>query len=296
MKLLYYIFTAILAIILLQGCKPSVSLFATDPDYKGKYILYNQTSKGLRDVNNSDIEALYKQKAQYKLFGITPYLTIHYIGKSFYDTTYIKQEIKATKVRFDKKITKKQHTEKRYLAIVAKRKRKIAKLQDKLINGNWMMGSFGEYPSILDTSIIRYTRDQISKYLFSKGYFNNDVNYKIDTLGRKTFVKYVIKEGDQYTYGRITAEIEDTAILKIVRDTKGSKLEKNDPYDQTKIDTERDRIFKLLKNNGYYEFSKEYIGIIIDSSKLGNHKIKLTVEILNPEVSMHQRFKINDVI
>jgi outer membrane protein insertion porin family len=54
-------------------------------------MLYSQNSKGLKDVNKSDIEALYKQKAQYKLLGITPYLTIHYIGKSFYDTIYIHQ-------------------------------------------------------------------------------------------------------------------------------------------------------------------------------------------------------------
>jgi outer membrane protein insertion porin family len=259
-------------------------------------MLYSQNSKGLKDVNKSDIEALYKQKAQYKFFGITPYLTIHYLGKSFYDTVYIHQEIKSTELRFNRRIAKKPRTEKRYLALVAKRKKKIANLKDKLINGNWMMGSFGEYPSILDTVIIKYTRDQISTYLFSKGYFNNTVDFKIDTLGRKTFVKYLIHEGNQYTYGKIGFDIEDTTLLNIVENTRGTKIEVGDAYDQTKIDNERDRIFKLLKNNGYYEFSKEYIDIVIDSSKLGNHKIDLTVEISNPEVSIHQRFKINNVI
>jgi len=258
-------------------------------------MLYSQKTKGVKSSYQSDIEELYKQKAQYKLFGVTPYLMIHYIGKSFYDTSYIHQEIKATKIRFDKKITKKPHTEKRYLAIIAKRKKKIGKLEGKLVNGNWMMGSFGEYPSILDTSVIDYTKNQISTYLFSKGFFNNEVNYKIDTLGRKTFVSYRVYEGAQYKYGIVDFDIEDTAILRIVRDTKGSKLEKNDNYDQTKIDTERDRIYKLLKNSGYYEFSKEYINVVIDST-LGNNTIKLTVEIDEPLDSRHQRFKINNVV
>ncbi len=75
---------------------------------------------------------------------------VHYIGKSFYDTAFIHTKIAKTKVHFDKKITKKPHSEKRYLAILAKRKKKLTKLDDKLKNGNWMMGSFGEYPSILD--------------------------------------------------------------------------------------------------------------------------------------------------
>lgn len=258
-------------------------------------MLYSQNTKGVKSSYKSEIEDLYKQKAQYKLFGITPYLMIHYIGKSFYDTSYIHQEIKATKIRFDKKITKKPYTEKRYLAILAKRKKKLAKLEKKLVNGNWMMGSFGEYPSILDTSVISYTNQQISTYLFSKGYFNNDVYYKIDTLGRKTFVSYRINEGAQYKYSTFDYNIEDTAILRIVRDTKGSKLVKDDAYDQTKIDTERDRIYKLLKNSGYYEFSKDYINILIDST-LGNNKLKLTVEIDQPMDSRHMRFKINNVV
>jgi outer membrane protein insertion porin family len=258
-------------------------------------MLYSQKTKGVKSSYQSDIQDLYKQKAQYKLFGITPYLMIHYIGKSFYDTSYIHQEIKATNVRFDKKITKKPRTEKRYLALVAKRKKKIAKLENTLVNGNWMMASFGEFPSILDTSVIDYTNQQISTYLFSKGFFNNEVKYNIDTLGRKTFVSYRVDAGDQYRYGVFDYDIEDTTILKIVRDSKGSKLEKNDTYDQTKIDTERDRIYKLLKNNGYYEFSKDYINVVIDST-LGNHTLKLTIEIDQPVDSKHMRFKINQVV
>lgn len=258
-------------------------------------MLYSQNTKGVKSSYKSEIEDLYKQKAQYKLFGITPYLMIHYIGKSFYDTSYINQEIKATKIRFDKKIIKKPYTEKHYLSIVAKRKKKISKLEKKLVSGNWMMGSFGEYPSILDTSVISYTNQQISTYLFSKGFFNNEVNYKIDTLGRKTFVSYRINEGQQYKYSEFDYDIEDTTILRIVRDTKGSKLEKDDTYDQAKIDIERDRIYKLLKNSGYYEFSKEYINVVIDST-LGNNTLKLTVEINQPMDSRHMRFKINEVI
>ncbi|ABG59183.1 BamA/TamA family outer membrane protein [Cytophaga hutchinsonii] len=296
MKLLYYIFTGILAILLLQGCKPSISYFATDPDYKGKYMLYVQQTKGTKHINNSDINALYRQKAQYKLFGITPYLTIHYIGKSFYDTTFIKQEIQATKVRYDRKITKKPHSEKRYLALVAKRKKKIAKLENKLIHGNWVMGSFGEYPSILDTSVIKYTNAQISNYLSSNGYFNNQVKYNIDTLGRKAFVTYKVNQGNQYKYSILDYDIEDSVILDIVKNTKGTKIYLGDAYNQSKIDLERDRLYKLLKNRGYYEFSKAYINFVVDST-VGNNGIKLTLEIDQPiDNTVHTRYKLNNII
>lgn len=295
MKLLYYIFTSILAILLLQGCKPSINYFATDPDYKGKYLLYSQKTKGINKVNSGDLEKLYKQKAQYKLAGLTPYLTIHYIGKSFYDTSYIHQQIQATKIKYDRKITRKPLTEKKYLSLMAKKKKKIGKLEKKLQKGNWMMGSFGEFPSILDTHVIRYTKNQISTYLFSKGYFNNTVSYNIDTLGRRAFVTYKVTEGEHYYISDIGFDIEDSAIYRIVSTTKGSKLIKNDWYDQTKIELERDRIYKLLKNSGYYEFSKEYINFVVDST-LSNHSIKLTTEIDDPKISVHTRFKLNSIV
>ncbi len=295
MKLLYYIFTTILAILLLQGCKPSINYFASDPDYKGKYMLYSQKTKGAKNINSAELEKLYKQKAQYKLFGLTPYLTIHYMGKSFYDTSYIQQQILATKNKYDKKITKKPLTEKRYLSLMAKKKKKTEKLKAKLVEGNWMMGSFGEYPSILDTNVIRFTKDQISTYLFSQGFFNNTVTYKIDTLGRKAFVVYKVNEGKQYYLKSFDYDIQDTAIYKIVSTSKGSKLDKNAWYDQTKIELERDRIYKLLKNNGYYEFSKDYINFVVDST-IGDNAIKMITEIDDPKESVHTRFKINSVV
>lgn len=295
MKLLYYIFTGILAILLLQGCKPSINYFATDPDYKGKYLLYSQTSKGANNINSGDLDKLYKQKAQYKFFGLTPYLTIHYIGKSFYDTSYIQQKIQATKIKYDRKITRKPLTEKKFLRLMAKKKKKIEKLERTLKNGNWMMGSFGEFPSILDTNTIQFTQDQISTYLFSKGFFNNTVSYKIDTIGRKALVTYKINEGEHYYIKSTDYDISDTAIYRIISTSKGSKFSKNDWYDQTKIELERDRIYKLLKNSGYYEFSKEYINFVVDST-LGGHSIKMITEIGDPKVSVHTRFKLNSIV
>lgn len=260
-------------------------------------MLYSQKTKGSKHVNSADLEKLYKQKAQYKLFGFTPYLTIHYIGKSFYDTSYIHQQIQATKQKSDRRITRKPHTEKRYNTLLAKRKKRIAKLEGKLKNGNWMMGTFGEYPSLLDTSVIKYTNEQISIYLFGKGYFNNKVSYKIDTLalGRKTFVSYHINEGKQYYYSALDYDIEDTAIYNIVTHSKGTKLNKDDWYDQEKIDLERDRVYKLLKNNGYYEFSKDYINFLVDST-VGNNSVKLTLEIDQPQNGVHTRYTINSIV
>ncbi|MBC7451496.1 MAG: BamA/TamA family outer membrane protein [Cytophagales bacterium] len=261
-------------------------------------MLYSQKVKGGKHLSSDDLEALFKQKAQYKLFGFTPYLTIHYFGKSFYDTAYISSEILKTKARFKKKIREKKYTEKRYLAIKKKEKKKIAKLNNTLQNGNWLMSSFGEFPSLLDTSNINYTREQIQIYLSSRGFFRNKVEVKIDTLGRKTFVSYLITEGPSYHYSEVGYAIEDSSLYQLITiPSKTNKIKVNnfERYDESRIDEERERIYKLLKNNGYYDFTRQYINFQVDTT-IGNHSVKMTIDVDQPEEGNHIRYRINKVV
>jgi len=294
LKLLYYVFTFIVAILLFSGCKPTITYFAADPQYKGKYLLYSQSVKGHKHISTTELEALLKQKAQYKFLGLTPYLTIHYLGKSFYDTAYIKANIRHTQEHFDKRLSKKSYSDKRYQAIKKTEKKKLTRLTTTLTKGNWMMSSFGEFPSILDTSVIHYSSKQLSTYLSSKGYFRNSVTYKIDTLGRMAFVSYKIHEGPVYSYNKIAYDIPDTVIYNLVIKSKGSKLINLENYDETRINEERELIYKLLKNNGYYDFTRQYVNFLVDTTG-SNHTIKMTVQVIQPEEGNHIRYTLNKV-
>jgi len=74
-----------------------------------------------------------------------------------------------------------------------------------------------------------------------------------------------------------------------------SLLKKGDQYSQDKLSKERDRIDQLLKDHGYYDFSKQFIDFAVDTTG-GENKIRLQLEILNPSKrGYHKQFRIDSV-
>jgi len=258
-------------------------------------MLYSQTIKGHKHVSSSELDALLKQKAQYKFLGFTPYLTIHYFGKSFYDTAYIHSKIRKTKERYNTKIARRYFTEKQFQKLKKKESNKLAHLNSTLEKGNWLMSSFGEPASILDTAAISYSSKQLSTYLSSKGYFRNNVHTKIDYLGRKAFVAYKITEGPVYSFEEISYDIPDSIIYKLVTRNRNTRLINNEQYDETKLNEEREHIYKLLKNNGYFDFTRQYINFLVDTTG-HNYKINITLQIAQPDKGEHIRFTLNKVV
>ena len=146
---------------------------------------------------------------------------------------------------------------------------------------------FGEEPVVYDSSLTNLSEKQISEFLFQKGYFNNSVSHYTDTSKVKNKIKksnYVLTLNQPYVISKITRSFHDDGLKKIY--TKAgdkSLLKKNAQYDYEVLDKERSRLNRLYKENGYYDFSKEYIKYKVDTN-LGNHSIKLTMEVLNPVV------------
>lgn len=257
-------------------------------------MLYSQKIKGVKKSNDDDLENLYKQKAQYKLLGFTPYLYIHYIGKAKYDTNRIQSRIENTQAYFDKKMLKAGIKEKKYNRLEQKREKKLEHLYDILHNGNWFMASFGEFPSILDSVPLKKTKDQMTIYLHSKGFFRNTIRFTVDTFGRKAFVKYLIYEGPRYKYKVIDYDIPDSNLYRIVTTDVNSKIKIGDYYDEATLEAERDRVHKLIKNSGYYDFTKAHINFKIDTTN-GKQQVKLVTQILSPEKESHQIYYYRNI-
>jgi outer membrane protein assembly factor BamA len=282
-------------VFLFTACKNPYYTFATDPDYKNKKMLYSQKSNGHKHFESDHITDLYKQKAQYKIGFTTPYLYIHFLGKMFYDTASIKKKINALEIKYDQKLADDELTEKKRGRIEKRKNKKIKKKLNTLTNGNWMMASFGEFPSIYDSSVIELTKNNIHAYLHTKGHFRNHVEVKTDSSKHKCFVVYDIHEGPLYRYSEIEFEIENKKIDSLVKFSKGKLINKGDGYDESLIEEERDRIYKMIKNHGYYDFTKPYINFKVDTTN-GNHHVKLVYVIQNPEDDVHKQYYIKEVI
>jgi outer membrane protein assembly factor BamA len=137
----------------------------------------------------------------------------------------------------------------------------------------------GEEPIIFDEELKNKTIGQISLFLKNKGYYNSVVTDTVLFKKKSVRVYYKIKTGIPYTINRVEYKIEDTAIARIIcPDSINCLLRPGIDFNVDIMQSERIRIESILKNRGYYRFTKEYIQFEADSV-LGNNKVNLVLRI-----------------
>ncbi|MDX5437625.1 MAG: hypothetical protein LPK03_10545, partial [Pontibacter sp.] len=130
-----------------------------------------------------------------------------------------------------------------------------------------------------------------------KGFFNHEASYTKEVKKNKlVYIDINIEENKPYRYSELTYDIDDPRILQIVKQTENrSLLQLGEKYDEDELTKERDRLYELLKNRGYYDFARAYIEFEVDTSFAGNTAHINTI-IENPEKdSTHKVYTIKNV-
>ncbi len=172
-------------------------------------------------------------------------------------------------------------------------KRKIGLLSkkqfDKQIesrrNFNSWLKRTGETPTILNEDKTIKTANNLKKYYYSKGWFNNEVTYEIEKgSNKRAQVTYKVTKKKPYMLDSITPIISSAAIDSLY-DTfsKASLLKKGDQYDEQNYENERERINTYLRNAGFYYFGQDYIRFETDTIDT-NHKIYTDLKISNRSI------------
>lgn len=156
--------------------------------------------------------------------------------------------------------------------------------------------AIGDAAVIVDSIQTAYSAKQINQFLFSKGYFNNQVSFSSTTKRKKTQVDYRIELNSPYSIDSIGYIIIDNTLDSIYKSTiSESLLRRGDRYDESMLQQEQERIYSNMRNNGYYKFLRQYITYRIDSS-FQNNTVRLVLKISNPENQLkHQQYTINHV-
>ena len=146
----------------------------------------------------------------------------------------------------------------------------------------------GEAPIALDTTLVTASTVELKRYLTNKGYVNAIVQASIDTSRtKKATVTYHIDTRSPYRIRSYTTNITDKSIDSIIQrqghevsskssDTlsesinKSSLIKESNLFDRDILDAERQRISTLLQNNGYFDFNKEHLAFLVDSSLRSN--------------------------
>jgi outer membrane protein assembly factor BamA len=156
--------------------------------------------------------------------------------------------------------------------------------------------AIGEAPHLLDSSLIEISRLQIEKFLATKGYFNAKVKNMVKIQNQKAEIIFTADLGPEFKIRNIDYVVEDSivAALYLSNRNRFSRLKEGMRFDSDSIALEREEIYKLMRQNGYYEYVRQFVRFDVDSN-LNNNEADLKLILSNPsEKKSHQIYRIDE--
>ncbi len=271
------------------------------------------------DFSEKDIEQILKPRVNSQIFGIPVKLFIY----NFVNTAKItKKELKRTKKCVGKKDKKLKKVNQKLRKLVKnsenissetseykKIAKKISKLQNKSDRINqkdckkehWTR-RMGEAPVLFSLNDEFVNRKKIQIYLKEKGFYDFDIQSKITEKHfnqKKVIAEYDIKLKEAHRIKDIQYKIDDKKIKSIVlKDTLSSYIKIGNRLDINDMDNERERLTLLIRNNGYYNFSKEYISFSADTiskNKRDDLSVIIKKDTSQLSINAYKRYRIKNV-
>lgn len=166
---------------------------------------------------------------------------------------------------------------------------------------NRLLRSIGEPPVIYDSVKASMTVSDLQMYLQNNGYMNGRVELWTRIKGKRLSEDFRLFPGTPYYLGDVSYQIDDPIIRDELHldDLRNQRLITGRQFSVDELDLERKRITRLLNDQGYYRFHKEYIRYEADTLSGGNRvNVKLllgnslTREGLD---TLHTRYHIRKV-
>ena len=244
-------------LIFISGCSLTKGL------KEGQYLVYDVKLKGVHKSDKSSLQNLIRQNPNTRipLLNTSVGVSLYRFGEWTFDSTkHLNKKAQLEgerreliKIDEDKKLDRKQ----------AKRLNKlnanIATIEKKLEFGNFYMKT-GNPRVIYDSALTEDSRRQMEFYLFNNGFFDAKADFEVAKSKNKAKITYFITEEEPYIIDTFYTRSDDQEIYNLLlRNIDGTNIREKKIYEQNNISKERQRVEDLLKENGYYTFSRSYI-------------------------------------
>ena len=174
---------------------------------------------------------------------------------------------------------------------------------------NQWLRRIGEAPVIYDPFMTKRSVEQIELYLHNKGFYQAQVKDTVFYKKKKANVEYMVNVGPvtlienvmfDAPEGRPENRIaeESGLMANYRRDTVNTLLEKNAPLDLYVLDDERERITKMLREKGYFNFSKNFIRFMADTTSVKKENMaKVFVRVVENAVdsNAYRRYFVRNI-
>ncbi|QNK61945.1 BamA/TamA family outer membrane protein [Pedobacter sp. PAMC26386] len=155
--------------------------------------------------------------------------------------------------------------------------------------------SVGKKAPVLDSTLVEISRGQVEKYLKSKGYFMAKVRTEIKVKNQRAQVDFIATPGPAFFINKLSYTIPDPAVRQLYMDRKtfSSHLHERIQYDDDSLSLEREQIYQMMKQHGYYDFARPYVRFEVDSS-LNKSEANVGLFIDTPATGKHIQYMIGE--
>ncbi len=227
-------------------------------------MVYENELVGIKQADPDALTQLIEQEPNTRFFGTSLGVMLYRFGNQFYDSSKVAAKREVTNDRLLALQSTKDSigTELSYKRKEEKLKLRLESLDKKLEFGNTLMRT-GNPVVLLDSSLVEKSRKNMKGYLINHGFFDADVTFNVALKNKKAVISYAIEEKEAYILDSVFTRTDNPEIQRLLADfSSNSFLKKGQIYNQDNIGAERNRLEELLKNKGYYMFSKSYVNYI----------------------------------
>lgn len=256
---------------------------------------------GAPEKYETKLQDIILQKPNSKLISkripISPQVHIYHIGKTvFLNPAKDQRKVRRITTKYDAKAEEAKRKRKKD-KLIAKKNKKVDRLKQRIEEGNGLM-RIGEDLAVFDNALHLESAAKLKEFLAVHGYFQNEVTFDVLDMGRKKVqLKYMISKGALYSVDTVKIETNNAQILNIlVENESNSKIIIKQDYDQGLLEQERERIFELLSNKGYYGFSRQFVSYVLDTVSTTNHQVLIRKIISEPTTGSLKPYRIDSII
>ncbi|MEO8590794.1 MAG: BamA/TamA family outer membrane protein [Flavobacteriales bacterium] len=269
-----HIAASIVGLVLLAGCNPTKRVPT------GEYLLTkNKVVLTEKSVDPAELLAIVKQKTNKRIIGMRFHLAMYNLPNP--------EHIARKKARKDQRIDEINESR----AAKGKKPRPY-----KHTMGEWLRGTVGEAPVILDSAQTRRSAEQIRLYMNKEGWFDATVHDTVYYQHQRWFgggfgkpfrqpkavVEYRVVPGRAYTYRNIRYAVDDSTVKYYVSTIwPNSLLKTGDRFDDDILDQERTRVADHLRNEGYLFFTRELMHFDANTT-VGDHQVDIVMKLERP--------------
>jgi len=143
----------------------------------------------------------------------------------------------------------------------------------------WLIDN-GEPPAFIDSTEIKNSTQRINQYYKNRGYFNANSSFQVVPKAKqKAAVTYQVQAGPRYSLDAISFDSPSEEIGELLKNNQQqSFLKTGEPFKIEDFEAERERLTRLLQNNGIYNFQQNSLNFVVAIDSAGSD-LKVPVQI-----------------